>query len=271
MEVKSEHNAQHQDGLCPQIQVMDTLVSLGFIHDITEDCPYLPHTIATLRYGYGHGLAGLYRNLLDYGYRRSGACLYRPVCETCTECQIIRVPIASFRKSKEQRHIWNRGQRCFQASLHTPEFSEEKLMIYSKYLAYQHSSSNQDATPEKYTAFLVDTFLGGHTMELQLRVEGRLAGVGILDRAGDALSTVYFYFDPEYARWSPGTYSALYEIELARRWNLNYYYLGFYIRDCPQMNYKVRFRPCQLKYPDAQEWRVCERLKSRAPDAPAAS
>ncbi|HPO13904.1 MAG TPA: arginyltransferase [Candidatus Hydrogenedentes bacterium] len=271
MEVKSEYNAQNQDGLRPQVQVMDILESLGFIRDITEECPYLPHKIATLRYGYGYGLTGLYRSLLDNGYRRSGACLYRPVCETCTECQVIRVPIATFRKSKEQRRIWNRGQRCFQASLHPPEFTEEKRAIYRNYLAFQHACSKQDADPEKYTAFLVDTFLGGQTMELQLRVEGRLAGVGILDQVGDALSTVYFYFAPEYARLSPGTYSALYEIELARRWNLNYYYLGFYIQDCPQMNYKVRFRPCQLKYPDSEEWRVCERLEGRAPNTPAAS
>ncbi len=259
MEIKSQDTEPETGSPQNHAAILAFLESLIHIGDIQEPCPYLPHKISTLRFGTGYGLDNLYRLLLDKGYRRSGASLYRPACETCNECQIIRVPIATFHKTKEQRRIWNRGQRLFQASLHPPEFSEEKLALYRRYLEYQHHADPGGEDPKRYQAFLVDTFLGGHTMELQLRAEGRLAGVGVLDQVGDALSTVYFYFDPDFARLSPGTYSALHEIEIARRWNLAYYYLGYYIHDCPQMNYKARFRPCQLKHPDDVEWRLIRR------------
>ncbi len=229
---------------------IETLFHIG---DIVDPCPYLPDKVSTLRFGDGFAAAPFYRLLLDSGYRRSGGYVYRPVCAACNECKVIRVPVAAFRKSKSQRHVWNRGQRVFEASIWPPACTAEKLEVYRRYLEFQHGKAD-DAAPDRYAAFLVDTCLGGRTIELQLRAQGRLAGVGILDRVGDALSSVYFYFDPDFARLSPGTYSALCEIDLARRWGLAYYYLGYYIRECRQMNYKIRFRPCEIKAPDDAGW-----------------
>jgi arginyl-tRNA--protein-N-Asp/Glu arginylyltransferase len=77
-----------------------------------------------------------------------------------------------------------------------------------------------------------------------------------VDRLERALSTVYFYFDPEFAPLSPGTWSALYEIHLAQQWRLSHYYLGYYIPGCPSMNYKARFRPCEIKQPDVPGWQL---------------
>jgi arginine-tRNA-protein transferase len=229
------------------------------VADVPEVCPYLPDRVATLRYANGFAAGPGYRLLLDRGYRRSGGYVYRPVCHTCRECKVLRVPVAGFHRSKEQRRIWNRGQRVFEAAIYPPSFSEEKRAMYSRYLDFQHHRNEAPADEEQYCAFLVETCLGGRTVELQLRAEGRLAGVGILDRLGDALSTVYFYFDPDFAAYSPGTYSALYEIDLARRWGMDYYYLGYYIRDCPAMAYKAHYRPCEIKDLNAECWTRQER------------
>jgi len=107
---------------------------------------------------------------------------------------------------------------------------------------------------QRYNEFLVESCLGGNTFELQILDGGTLIGVGILDRIKDAVSSVYFYFDPGYAHYSPGTYSALREIELAKELGALYYYLGFYIRDCGSMSYKTRFRPCEHKAPAETAW-----------------
>lgn len=243
-------------------EIIESLIHLG---DLPEQCPYLPDRIARLRFGDGFLGAGLYRLLLDAGYRRSGHLFYRPVCIGCNECKVIRVPVDSFRMSKEQRRIWNRGNRVFRAGLYAPAYSQEKAALYQRYLQYQHPEGPEDpgASPEtageRYQRFLVDTCLGNKTIEVQFHTGERLAGVGLIDHVADALSSVYFFFDPEDARLSPGTYSILWEIDLARRWGLSHYYLGHYIRDCRTMNYKTRFRPCEIKDPGAETWQRLER------------
>lgn len=237
---------------------VDFLEQLMHLGDLPEPCPYLPDRVATLRLGDGTAASPWYEDLLARGYRRSGQHVYRPVCRDCVECKTLRVLAGEFRRSKEQRRAWNRGDGVFDISIGTPSFSGEKLDVYRKYLRIQHGDS---ASPdeEHYTRFLVDSCIGGRTLELQYRVEGRLAGLGVLDRMEDALSSVYFYFDPAFKRYGLGTYSALYEIELARNWGLAYYYLGYYIRECPSMNYKLRFRPCEYRGPGETVWTRVER------------
>jgi arginine-tRNA-protein transferase len=66
---------------------------------------------------------------------------------------------------------------------------------------------------------------------------------------------VYFYFDPREARRSIGTFSGLYEIEWAREMKLAHWYMGYWIKECPTMAYKARFRPCEALGTDG-EWRV---------------
>lgn len=216
-------------------------------------CPYLPQRDASLLFIDGSMGPSMYRQLLDSGYRRHGVYMYRPDCTGCSECKILRVPVDAFTRSKEQRRIWNRGTKAFQVRLVDPEYDPAKADLYRRYLKYQHQSV-ETIDEERYRQFFVDTFLGSDTKELQLLHENTLVGVGILDVVGDALSSVYFFFDPEHAKLSPGTYSALVEIELARAQRCRYYYLGYYIADCAAMNYKARFRPHEIKDCEADTW-----------------
>lgn len=205
-------------------------------------CPYLPDRIMRLLYLDGSQVPHMYRALLDQGFRRSGHYLYRPECGSCAECKVLRIPVDTFRKTKEQRRIWNRGVRVFAVRVAPAAYSDEKLDLQRRYLQFQHP---REELPDEasYRHFLVHTCLGGNTRELQLWCDNRLVGLGVFDELPDALSTVNFFFDPVVARWSPGTFSALAEIELARQWGKTYYYLGYYIAECRTMNYKSRFKP----------------------------
>jgi arginine-tRNA-protein transferase len=60
------------------------------------------------------------------------------------------------------------------------------------------------------------------------------------------MSTVYFFFDLEESRRSLGTFSALIEIETARRLDLPYYYLGYWVPGCRKMEYKAALGPHEL-------------------------
>jgi arginine-tRNA-protein transferase len=234
-----------------QIEHLDAEAYLGHLEG---DCPYLPGRESNLRFVNGHSIKHLYRDLLDEGYRRHGSLAYRPECPGCRACQLIRVPVTEFRRSKSQRRVWNKGRRLFIVSLAAPAYTEEKAALYQRYLAFQHGKGDPALEADRYEEFFVDSFLGEETMEIQLHAGDQLVGVGILDRIGNALSSVYFYFDPDWAEVSPGTYSALAEIEMAKNQGFTYYYLGYYIADCKTMNYKTNYRPCQIRTIGEENW-----------------
>ena len=252
---------------------IESLESQLYLGHINSPCSYLPDRDSSLLFLDGRGVGQLYRLMLDRGYRRHGNHLYRPDCGTCTECQVLRIATAGFAPTRSQRRVLKRGRAAFRHEVRPTSYSPEKLALYERYLAYQHArpprapaenSETPDVadqeeesvlTEQSYREFFVDSFLGAGTCELRLFAGDRLAGVAILDRAGDALSAVYFYFDPEFARLSPGTYAILLELELAREWGLKWFYPGYFIRDCPAMSYKQNFGPHEIRVPGEKVWK----------------
>lgn len=221
-------------------------------------CPYLPDREHNLLFVNGLAVGDDYRVLMDEGYRRHGLLAYRPDCAGCTECQVIRVPVQAFKKSKSQRRVWNKARALFDVALGAVEYSDEKLELYQAYLAAQHGNTKEELDEDRYREFFVNSFLGRETFELRLRLGDRLVGVGIVDFMADAMSSVYFYYHPDAAPYSPGVYSALVEIELARDWDLDYYYMGYFIANCKTMNYKINYRPCEIRRLDEPMWRRVE-------------
>lgn len=236
-----------------------------YLGHIQGACLYLPGHEQSLLFLDGRGVGQVYRLLLDAGYRRHGMHLYRPDCLSCSECRVLRIPVARFEPTRSQRRVWKRGQSMFRHELGEPEYSREKLELYERYLAHQHKRTekkDEALSAAHYREFFVDSFLAPQTRELRIYVRDpeepaapeRLAGVAILDQAGDALSAVYFFFDPDCARHSPGTYAILLEIELAKEMGLRYFYPGFYIPGCAAMAYKANFGPHEIRTPGERHW-----------------
>ncbi|MCB1167369.1 MAG: GNAT family N-acetyltransferase, partial [Leptospiraceae bacterium] len=193
-------------------------------HDLL--CPYFKDRPASLLFLRGDNVGQMYRMLMDEGYRRTGEHLYRPDCAGCRECQVYRVPVSDFQMRKSQRRIFRSGKAQFDHRLADPELTEEKMDLYRRYLSGQHGDPEQSEALDEYSyrEFFVRSFLGDRTRELQIRDGDRLVGVGICDLLMDAWSSVYFYFDPDYSNYSPGHYSMLLEVELARDLGFKYYY-----------------------------------------------
>lgn len=217
-------------------------------------CPYLPSRQARLPgmlYGDWSRLSPLeYDRLLSQNHRRAGVIVYRPACPSCRACQSIRVPVATFKRSRSQRRVWRNNQDV-RVQIARPVPSEESYAVYRRYQAFQHDGT-MPGDFRSFVAFLYRSVTD--TIELTYRVGDQLMAVSIVDRVPTGFSSVYVFFDPRFAARSPGTFTALWEIEHCRRIGLAYYYLGYYVERSPKMAYKARFRPNELLDASGQ-WR----------------
>jgi len=226
----------------------------GYVH--TGECVYLPNRRWSLRMFPCPRDDRVYQDLLDDFHRRSGWIVYRPVCAGCQECRPIRIPVAEFRPSKSQRRCLKRNADL-RMEIGPPLPTEEKLRLHNRFVADRFDKGDGGfPSLEAYAEVFGRSPVS--TREMRFYLRGRLVGVGIVDLLPDVLSSVYFYFDPDEAKRSLGTLSALKEIEYARDTGRAYTYLGYYIRGCREMAYKDRFRPSEVLDPDGV-WRRLER------------
>lgn len=186
----------------------------------------------------------LYTQLSQLGFRRSGAHLYRPQCLRCQACISCRIPVHLFKPNRNQRRCWQRNQDL---SLHLVSSikTQEHYRLYAKYIEVRHQNGDMfPPSEEQYSAFLTSEWNLTHYIEF--RQQDRLIGVAVCDHLADGLSAVYTFYDPEEEARSLGKFAILVQIEKARELGLGYVYLGYWIKECEKMNYKIQYRPAEL-------------------------
>ena len=184
------------------------------------------------------------------GFRRSGVHVYRPHCVSCNACVAVRVAVDEFRPKRIQRRTLA-GNADLGMIERPAEFRDEHFELYGRYLAARHPDSQMEASnAEAYMNFLVAEWCP--TAFFEFRAAGQLLAVAVTDVLNDGLSAVYTFFDPDATHRSLGRYAILSQIEQARRLGLPRVYLGYWIRDCRQMNYKDEYAP--LEYFRGGRW-----------------
>lgn len=237
------------------LPVLPALPALGPVVIADGTCAYLPDERGSrTAFAMPGGLRpAQYQRAMDLGMRRSGRAVYRPLCDGCRKCLPLRVDVAAFRPSRSQKRVAKRCDGLFTIEVGPPQVEGERLLLYRRYQAFQHGDDGQDADEESYRRFLVDTVT--RTVEVSWRDgEGMLVAVGILDVTDVAVSSVYFYWDPDLADLSLGTYSAMVELDLCQRWGKAYYYLGYVVPGSRAMAYKAQFHGSQVW--DGELWRA---------------
>uniref|UniRef100_A0A146L2A2 Arginyl-tRNA--protein transferase 1 n=2 Tax=Lygus hesperus TaxID=30085 RepID=A0A146L2A2_LYGHE len=147
---------------------------------------------------------------------------------------------------------------------------QESWLLYKKYQTVIHNDEEDECTFSGFSNFLVSSPLqaykdddsppcGYGSFHQLYKLDGKLIAVGVIDILPKCVSSVYFFYDPEYSQLSLGTYGTLRELELTRKYAkqlplLNQYYLGFYIHSCAKMRYKGNIRPSYLLCPEVYSW-----------------
>lgn len=195
-----------------------------------------------------------YQALVDQGFRRSGAHIYRPACRGCADCIPVRLPVEAFIPDRSQRRNWSANAPVVALTDTPARFDPAHFALYQTYLAERHPQGcmTEESSVDSYRQFLVEPW-GGATRFIEFRPAGQLIGVAVTDVLEHGLSAVYTFFDPGEARRALGTFAILAQIEAARRLALPYLYLGYWIGDCRKMRYKERFRPIEAW--DGHAWR----------------
>ena len=195
--------------------------------------------------------ADVYESYLETGYFRQGMCFYQPVCITCLECIAIRINVALCQPTKSQRRLW-RSNSDLRVEVAKPTYSDEKFSLYQRYHAARWGWSTDEQ--ERFMQHMLRDW--GGAWEFSYWEGDRLLALGIVDETPAAANSRYFIYEVEGTRSRGlGIYSLMHELEWCRQRNKSHLYLGMYVARASSMDYKVSFRPFELRMREGV-WRL---------------
>jgi arginine-tRNA-protein transferase len=186
----------------------------------------------------------LFTRLAEMGFRRSGSHVYRPYCQHCKACIPVRLPVSDFKPDRKQLRCLKRNADLQIRQLDAID-DDTFYTLYERYINERHSDGDMyPADREQYRNFLCTPWPG--TFYLCYYHDQRLIAVSVCDRFENGYSAVYTFFDPDEEKRSLGVFAVLNQIARAQLAGLDYLYLGYWIKDCAKMRYKIDYRPIEM-------------------------
>lgn len=216
-----------------------------FFSNPKENCSYFGDRCSHFRYFYiQHCSREFCQGLIERGWRRFGEYFFVPICATCKECISIRQIVCAFELNKSQKRIIAKNSNTL-ITITRPSVDDEKIALYDTYhkaMSIKKGWNYRGITKEIYS----DNFVYGYNSfgyEITYRIDGNLVGVGYFDMLGNGISSIYFFYDHNFANLSLGSFNILTQLLIAKNKNLAYFYPGYWIKNHYSMGYKNRFKP----------------------------
>ncbi|MEL6979194.1 MAG: arginyltransferase [Pseudomonadota bacterium] len=236
-------------------------------------CPYLPDRRERKLFTnlVGGRAEALHDDLAQLGFRRSQNIAYRPACQGCSACVSTRVPVRDFTPTRSQKRVAKRNADLIRVAT-APSPRMEHYQLFQRYLQARHAGGGMvDMDMFDFAAMVEDSPVRTHLIEYRAPKadqtpqgaaeiaatpnEERAPRLTTIDDAiaccvtdvlRDGLSLVYSFFEPAQERRSLGRFIILDHIEFARSLNLDYVYLGYWVRGSRKMDYKIEFQPSEV-------------------------
>jgi arginine-tRNA-protein transferase len=188
---------------------------------------------------------GLHERLSRAGFRRSHNIAYAPVCQNCSACVPIRIPVRDYVPNGAMRRVLKRNQTTVARDM-PAHATAEHFALFQAYQQTRHGEGDMAAMSfYDYRAMVEDTPVETRMVEFRDGAE-KLLGVCLIDKMGDGISAVYSFFDTTRADLSLGTLAILWLVSHAKALGLPYVYLGYWVAESRKMAYKARFRPSEI-------------------------
>ena len=212
------------------------------------ECAYIPDKTVRMTYKHIEEATQSYNTaLIHRGWRRFGSYFFHPICNGCNECKSLRIDVNSFKFSKSQKKSIRRNRETT-VVIQKPSLTQAHIDLYNEYhyfKQYKDDWSHRNISAREYKENFVE---GSHNFgkEVLFFRDDKMVGVDLIDILDDGISSIYFYYDPAHQDLSLGTYSLLYQIELAKMLDLSWVYLGYWVEGCKSFAYKPNFKPQEI-------------------------
>ena len=214
-------------------------------------CPYLPDRLERklVTELSGPGAENLHEALARSGFRRSHSIAYAPACPGCKACVPVRVVVKDFERRRTLSRLWRENADLI-ATRVPARATTEQYELFARYQQSRHAGSDMALMGfYEYSAMIEDSPIDTFMVEFRDRA-GVLTAVCLTDRTSDGLSAVYSFFESNGSRDGLGNYVVLWLIAQARKLDLPYAYLGYWITNSAKMAYKARFQPLECLGPN---------------------
>ncbi len=213
-----------------------------------EQCAYLENAKQTTHYKIIEDCNIEYcEALIERGWRRFGYMFFRPVCSECQACESFKIDVANYSFSKSERRILNKNKNT-KIVIQQPQVTTAHLQLFEKYHVHMKEKRNWDHETTTARHYYM-SFVHGHAdfgYEVQYYIDNVLVGIDLIDILPSGISSIYFYYDPDYAKYSLGTFSMLQQIQIAKGNHLKWIYMGYYVQGCQSLEYKSRYKPYHI-------------------------
>jgi len=229
------------------VSIQNKPITLSFYVTPPHECPYGKEQQATTLFLTPEirPQEGYYQLLIEKGFRRSGDHIYRPHCGECKECISVRLNVKNFIPNKQQKRCGKKGKR-FTKKISPATYDDEHYQLYAKYIEDRHQDGDMyPPSIEQYKDFLFCDWLNTQYLDFIEPTTGKLIACCVFDELKTGPSAIYTFFDPEYAKFSPGRLAILSLIDKALHGNQEHVYLGYWISSCQKMSYKGEYRPIE--------------------------